>query len=117
MVQKCREIGARFVDVPVLLQDGWQDLFVEPMLEQYECLRRRGVEVGLTIGPWTHVGAATQGVGALTAEALDWLAELDLGAYLRPLLERRIEGGSAVPVARNSLSWRALSATSALRSR
>ena len=63
------------VDVPVLLQDGWQDRFPEQMIEQYERLRRRGVDVGLTIGPWTHVEAATKGAGILMTETLDWLAE------------------------------------------
>jgi predicted acyl esterase len=34
------------VEVPVLLQEGWQDRFVDQMIEQYERLRRRGVDVG-----------------------------------------------------------------------
>ena len=63
------------VTVPVLLQDGWQDRFVEQMVEQYQRLRRRGVEVGLTIGPWSHVEFGGQGVGFTSAETLDWLAE------------------------------------------
>ena len=63
------------VEVPVLLQEGWQDRFVDPMLDQYETLRRRGVPVGLTIGPWTHVDVATKGMGVVTQDSLDWLAE------------------------------------------
>jgi putative CocE/NonD family hydrolase len=63
------------VNVPVLLQEGWQDPFLDQMLEQYERLRRRGVDVGLTIGPWTHVQFATKGPGIVMEEALDWLAE------------------------------------------
>ena len=63
------------VNVPVLLQDGWQDRFVEQMIEQYERLRSRGVDVGLTIGPWTHVEVATKGMGIVMGETLDWLAE------------------------------------------
>ena len=51
------------VNVPVLLQEGWQDRFLDQMIEQYERLRRRGVDVGLTIGPWTHVEVATKGAG------------------------------------------------------
>lgn len=62
------------VDVPVLLQGGWQDRFPDQMIEQYERLRRRGVDVGLTIGPWTHVEVATKGFGIVMTEALDWLA-------------------------------------------
>ena len=63
------------VNVPVLLHEGWQDRFPEQMIEQYERLRRRGVDVGLTIGPWTHVEVATKGAGILMEETLDWLGE------------------------------------------
>src|SRR4029450_2142654 len=63
------------VNVPVLLQEGWQDRFPDQMIEQYERLRRRGVDVGLTIGPWTHVEFATKGAGTVMEETLDWLAE------------------------------------------
>lgn len=63
------------VEVPVLLQEGWQDRFPEQMLIQYQRLQRRGVDVALTIGPWTHVDVATKAHGILMAEALDWLAE------------------------------------------
>ena len=63
------------VDVPVLLHEGWQDRFPEQMIEQYERLRRRRVDVALTIGPWTHVEAATRGSGILMEETLDWLTE------------------------------------------
>ena len=63
------------VDVPVLLHEGWQDRFVDQMIEQYEHLRDRGVDVGLTIGPWTHVEIATKAAGLLMRETLDWLGE------------------------------------------
>ena len=63
------------VNVPVLLQDGWQDPFVDQMTHQYDRLRRRGVDVALTIGPWTHVDVATIGMGTVMEETLDWLAE------------------------------------------
>lgn len=63
------------VTVPVLLQTGWQDRFPAQMIEQYERLRQRGVEVGLTIGPWTHVETLTKGAAVVMTEALDWLAE------------------------------------------
>lgn len=72
------------VAVPVLLQAGWQDRFPAQMIEQYDRLRRRGVEVGLTIGPWTHVETATRGAATVMAEALDWLAEHLAGAGGRP---------------------------------
>jgi putative CocE/NonD family hydrolase len=57
-----------------LLQEGWQDRSVDQMIEQYERLRRRGVDVGLTIGPWTHVEVVTRGAGIVMEETLDWLA-------------------------------------------
>jgi putative CocE/NonD family hydrolase len=63
------------VTVPVLLQTGWQDRFPAQMIEQYERLQQRGVEVGRTIGPWTHVETATNGAAVLMTEALGWLAE------------------------------------------
>ena len=42
------------VQVPVLLLSGWQDLFLGQTLQQYRQLRDRGVDVALTMGPWTH---------------------------------------------------------------
>lgn len=62
------------VRVPVLLQTGWQDLFLPQTLEQYAHLRRRGADVALTIGPWTHVEVA-QDRTVLPREGVDWLAE------------------------------------------
>ena len=63
------------VNVPVLLHEGWQDRFPDQMIGQYEQMRRRGVDVGLTIGPWTHVEVGTKGAGVVMTETLDWLAE------------------------------------------
>ena len=63
------------VNVPVLLLEGWQDQSVAQMIQEYDHLRRRGVDVALTIGPWTHVQAATRGAPILMGETLDWLAE------------------------------------------
>jgi predicted acyl esterase len=62
------------VNIPVLLQEGWQDRFVDQMIEQYDRLHRRGVAVSLTIGPWSHVDVATKAIGAIMEETLDWLA-------------------------------------------
>jgi uncharacterized protein len=61
------------VDVPVLLVSGWQDLFLEQSLEQYEVLAGRGVDVALTVGPWTHVEVATKGAAEVNRESLAWL--------------------------------------------
>jgi len=61
------------VQVPVLLIGGWQDLFLQQSLEQYRRLRDRGVEVALTIGPWTHTQLLVQGLRTIAGETQDWL--------------------------------------------
>jgi uncharacterized protein len=63
------------VQVPVLLQTGWQDLFLPQTLEQYQRLSERGVDVGLTVGPWTHISMMTKGGRRIVTEALGWFAE------------------------------------------
>jgi len=59
--------------VPVLLLGGWQDVFVRQTLQQYQKLRSRGVDVALTVGPWTHTQLLTAGLATCTRESLDWL--------------------------------------------
>ncbi len=54
---------------PVLLITGWQDVFVDQTLEQYRRLRARGVEVALTVGPWTHGSGGTEAI----RESVLWL--------------------------------------------
>jgi uncharacterized protein len=61
------------VQVPVLLLGGWQDIFLKQTLQQYGQLRRRGVDVALTIGPWTHIQLLTKGLATCARESLDWL--------------------------------------------
>ncbi len=61
------------VDVPVLLIGGWQDIFVRQTLQQYGHLRGRGVDVALTMGPWTHSQLLTNGLRTCMRESLDWL--------------------------------------------
>jgi uncharacterized protein len=56
--------------VPVLLIGGFHDQFYEQTMLQYQALQRRGVPVGLTVGPWTHLGVD---VGLATRETLAWL--------------------------------------------
>jgi hypothetical protein len=63
------------VSVPVRLVGGWQDLFLDQTLHQYEVLRGRGVDVTLTVGPWSHMELATKGAGPVLRGNLDWLAE------------------------------------------
>ncbi|MBV8930796.1 MAG: CocE/NonD family hydrolase, partial [Mycobacteriaceae bacterium] len=61
------------VDVPVLLFGGWQDIFLEQTLQQYRHLHDRGVEVALTVGPWTHAELIKKAAGLVTRESFDWL--------------------------------------------
>lgn len=61
-------IGA--AGVPVLLIGGWQDLFFDQTMRQYDTLHARGADVALLVGPWTH----GSGGGAAIRESLDWLA-------------------------------------------
>jgi putative CocE/NonD family hydrolase len=60
------------VSTPTLLIGGWQDIFVGQTVEQYQVLRSRGVEVALTLGPWTHRGHVLKGSSVIDNEALTW---------------------------------------------
>jgi uncharacterized protein len=59
--------------IPVLLLSGWQDLFLEQTLAQYQRLHERGVPVAATIGPWTHTHMMTKGAPTVIRESLRWL--------------------------------------------
>ncbi|MEU8814314.1 CocE/NonD family hydrolase [Actinoplanes sp. NPDC048796] len=63
------------VSTPTLLIGGWQDLFLTQTLFQYESLRARGVDVALTVGPWTHLQLGLRGAGVVAREGLAWLEE------------------------------------------
>jgi putative CocE/NonD family hydrolase len=63
------------VRVPVLLQGGWQDGFLRQTLAAYARLAERGVDVGLTVGPWTHAQGGAAGARVLLPEALAWFDE------------------------------------------
>ncbi|MEZ0053169.1 putative CocE/NonD family hydrolase [Mycobacterium sp. MAA66] len=54
---------------PLLLITGWQDAFLEQTMEQYRRLRERGIDVALTVGPWTHGDGGTEAL----RESLEWL--------------------------------------------
>ncbi|UQX13215.1 CocE/NonD family hydrolase [Candidatus Mycobacterium methanotrophicum] len=60
-------------EVPVLLIGGWQDLFLQQTLQQYRRLRDRGVDVALTMGPWTHTQLLFQGLRTIAQESQGWL--------------------------------------------
>ncbi|MEU4425131.1 CocE/NonD family hydrolase [Actinoplanes sp. NPDC024001] len=59
--------------VPVLLISGWQNLFLDQTLQQYAALEARGVDVALTVGPWTHLQVATRAAGQVARESVAWL--------------------------------------------
>ena len=61
------------VGVPVLLIGGWQDIFLRQTLHQYAHLRGRGVDVALTMGPWTHNQLLSKGLATSARDSLDWL--------------------------------------------
>ncbi|KAK0614623.1 X-Pro dipeptidyl-peptidase-domain-containing protein [Immersiella caudata] len=46
-------------NLPILLTSGWYDLIFPQVMEQYEVLSRRGCNVALTIGPWSHFESGT----------------------------------------------------------
>ena len=60
-------------EIPVLLIGGWQDLFLEQTLRQYDALKRRDVDVALTVGSWTHAHVMFKGAPTVIRESLDWL--------------------------------------------
>lgn len=70
---------------PVLVQAGWYDVFLESSLRQYTHLRERGVDVRLTVGPWTHAGV---GLKALP----------DMITFLREVLLDGPASGDGAPV-------------------
>ncbi|MGW6600019.1 CocE/NonD family hydrolase [Streptomyces sp. NPDC055036] len=61
------------IRTPALLVGGWQDIFVGQTVAEYQALRSRGVDVALTLGPWTHVGHVLKGSAVIDNEVLDWL--------------------------------------------
>jgi putative CocE/NonD family hydrolase len=61
------------VQVPVLLLSGWQDLFLGQTLHQFRHLRERGVDVALTMGPWTHTQLLVAGLATVARETQQWL--------------------------------------------
>lgn len=60
-------------EIPVLLIGGWQDLFLEQTFAQYDRLKRRGVDVAVTVGAWTHTHVAGKAAPTVIRESLDWL--------------------------------------------
>lgn len=70
--------------VPVLLLSGWQDIFVDQTIDQYRQLRDRGVDVAMTVGPWTHEQMVTKAAGETAVETLEWLGAHLAGKRVAP---------------------------------
>jgi uncharacterized protein len=82
------------VQAPVLLIGGWQDIFLQQTLQQYAHLRRRGADVALTVGPWTHAQVLMKGLGFTARDTLDWLnTHLGGAEPKRPSRVRAYVGG------------------------
>ncbi|MCU1594183.1 MAG: hydrolase CocE/NonD family protein [Frankiales bacterium] len=62
-------------NVPVLLYSGWQDMMLEQVLEQYDALAARDVDVQLVVGPWNHTDMLLKAGGLIARDSLAWFAE------------------------------------------
>ena len=63
------------VSVPIRLVSGWQDMNLIQTMRQYETLHERGLDVTLTVGPWTHLQVVSRGGERGPGDNLDWMAE------------------------------------------
>jgi putative CocE/NonD family hydrolase len=99
--------GLQRVEVPVLLLSGWQDLFLRQTMAQYRRLRERGIEVALTVGPWTHLEMLSKGLGTVTRESLDWFDSHLAGTSAKPRSSpvRMFVTGSTGPGWRDFPDW------------
>jgi putative CocE/NonD family hydrolase len=87
--------------IPTLLIGGWHDVFVDQTLEQFQALEDHGVDVAMTIGPWTHLDTAFKAARVTDSEALSWFGRHLAGtASTRPAPVRSYLTGAGV--------WRAL---------
>ena len=59
--------------IPILVQAGWQDVFLDQSLEQFTRLHARGQEVALTVGPWAHLDLVRGAPRILLPEIVAWL--------------------------------------------
>jgi len=62
-------------EIPILLISGWQDLFMDQTLEQYRRLHERGVDVALTVGPWSHIAVGAGAARIVTSETFAWMEQ------------------------------------------
>jgi hypothetical protein len=62
-------------EIPVLLYSGWHDLILDQVLESYDALSARGIDVQLVMGPWSHADLTSKAAASITNDALGWFAE------------------------------------------
>ncbi|ADJ48210.1 hydrolase [Amycolatopsis mediterranei S699] len=87
---------------PTLLIGGWHDVFVDQTIEQFQALEERGVDVAMTIGPWTHLDTTFKAARVTDSEALSWFDQHLAGtASTRPAPVHSYLTGAGV--------WRTLS--------
>jgi putative CocE/NonD family hydrolase len=67
---------------PATMVAGWYDLFLPAQLDDYAALRAAGVDVELTVGPWTH--ASPHVAAAALRDGLAWF-----DTHLRDRNDRR----------------------------
>lgn len=67
-----QRVGAERAEIPMLLTSGWDDVLLPDVMWQYRRLSERGVQVALTVGPWTHLGCQSQNT---LPESFSWLEE------------------------------------------
>ena len=90
--------------VPLLLIGGWQDVFLRQTLQQYAHLRRRGVDVALTVGPWAHTQLLGKGLAISARDSLDWL-ETHLNGAADPRRPSRVRAYVTGQGWRNMPDW------------
>lgn len=89
------------IEVPTLIESGWQDLFLDQTLRQYQALARRGVPTKLVVGPWAHLNANQ---GLFMQHGIKWFdAYLDDAAP-----NRRTDDAPVLVRVGSSKQWREL---------
>jgi putative CocE/NonD family hydrolase len=68
----------------VLLFAGWNDIFLDQMVEQYTVLHQRGLDVALRLGDWTHTVSVNEAAATMHQQALGWFDEHVAGAEAAP---------------------------------
>jgi uncharacterized protein len=68
----------------VLLFAGWNDIFLDQMVEQFCVLHQRDLDVALRVGDWTHTVSLNEAAATMHQQALGWFDEHIAGAEAAP---------------------------------